>query len=107
MLGAAPESFPIFQWHDDTFTLPEGAVRLAGKRRSPRTRRSASAAPPTASSSISRPTARWCGNGTLPSRDIAERQPDWRERFENEAARHGPVADAAGLALARAWVATI
>ena len=29
MLAAAPESFPIFQWHDDTFTLPEGAMRLA------------------------------------------------------------------------------
>ena len=30
VLRAAPESFPIFQWHDDTFTLPKGAVRLAG-----------------------------------------------------------------------------
>ncbi|PDQ18539.1 GMP synthase, partial [Mesorhizobium sanjuanii] len=30
VLGALPENFPIFQWHDDTFALPENAVRLAG-----------------------------------------------------------------------------
>ena len=30
MLGALPEAFAIFQWHDDTFSLPENAVRLAG-----------------------------------------------------------------------------
>jgi hypothetical protein len=38
---------------------------------------------------------------------IAENQPGWPDRFEAEAAMHGPVADAAGLALARAWVATV
>ena len=30
VLGALPREFPIFEWHDDTFSLPEGAVRLAG-----------------------------------------------------------------------------
>lgn len=29
VLGALPPAFPIFQWHSDTFTLPEGAVHLA------------------------------------------------------------------------------
>ncbi len=38
---------------------------------------------------------------------LAARQPGWADRFEDEAARHGPLADATGLALARAWVATI
>ena len=38
---------------------------------------------------------------------IAERHPDWPGRFEGEAAQHGPEADAAGLAIARAWVAAI
>jgi len=33
--------------------------------------------------------------------------PDWPQRFESEAERHGPAADAAGLAIARAWVRTI
>jgi GMP synthase (glutamine-hydrolysing) len=31
----------------------------------------------------------------------------WREAHPAEAARHGAAADAAGLALARAWVALI
>ena len=35
---------------------------------------------------------------------IAEEAPDWPERHGREAARHGEAADAAGLALARAWV---
>ena len=30
VLGALPRTFPIFQWHDDTFSLPERAERLAG-----------------------------------------------------------------------------
>lgn len=30
VLGALPQKFPIFQWHDDTFDLPENAIRLAG-----------------------------------------------------------------------------
>ena len=38
---------------------------------------------------------------------LAEHQPDWLDRHEGEAALHGPQADAAGLALARAWVAAI
>ena len=38
---------------------------------------------------------------------IAERHPDWPGRFEGEAERHGPEADAAGLAIARAWVRAI
>ena len=38
---------------------------------------------------------------------LAEHQPGWAARYETEAARHGPVADATGLALARAWVSTI
>ena len=38
---------------------------------------------------------------------LAARQPQWREAHAAEAARHGPAADAAGLAIARAWVAQI
>ncbi len=29
LMSALPARFPQFQWHDDTFTLPEQAVRLA------------------------------------------------------------------------------
>ncbi len=35
---------------------------------------------------------------------LAEHHPGWAGRHEEEAATHGPQADAAGLALARAWV---
>ena len=32
VLGALPTRFPVFQWHSDTFTLPEGALHLATSR---------------------------------------------------------------------------
>jgi hypothetical protein len=38
---------------------------------------------------------------------LARRQPGWPERHPAEAARHGPAADAAGLAIARAWAGLI
>ena len=33
--GHLPEDFPAFQWHDDSFDLPEGAVLLASSHRCP------------------------------------------------------------------------
>ncbi|GAA4743209.1 hypothetical protein GCM10023350_29890 [Nocardioides endophyticus] len=30
VFGRLPAEFDVFQWHSDTFTLPDGAVRLAG-----------------------------------------------------------------------------
>jgi GMP synthase (glutamine-hydrolysing) len=36
--------------------------------------------------------------------EIEEYAPDWFGRMPREAARHGKAADAAGLALARAWI---
>ncbi|TPI18241.1 type 1 glutamine amidotransferase [Mesorhizobium sp. B4-1-1] len=107
VLAALPEKFPIFEWHDDTFGLPENAVRLAG-------------------SSIAENQAFRLGRAvygfqfhfeadTPMVRDwstsfagmIAERHPDWNDRLDDELARNGADADAAGLAIARAWVATI
>ena len=35
---------------------------------------------------------------------IAQKQPDWSERYPGEAERHGPVADDVGKKIARAWV---
>jgi GMP synthase-like glutamine amidotransferase len=107
VLAALPESFPIFEWHDDTFGLPEAAVRLA-------------------ESTVAENQAFRLGRAvygfqfhfeadTPMVRDwsasfaemIAERNPDWHERLDDELARNGADADAAGLAIARAWVATI
>jgi hypothetical protein len=38
---------------------------------------------------------------------IAARHPDWADRLDGEMAKNGPAADAAGLAIACAWVALI
>lgn len=35
VLGALPSQFPIMQWHSDTFSLPPGAVHLAGTAKAP------------------------------------------------------------------------
>jgi len=39
--------------------------------------------------------------------EIRQITPDWLPRYPDEAARHGPEADAAGLAVARAWTKLI
>lgn len=107
VLAALPADFPIFQWHDDTFGLPEAAAHLAAN-------------PAVASQAFrigraaygfqfhfeaSRALVRqW----NVDFADwLAANRPDWPERHDAEAERHGPAADAAGLAIARAWVAAI
>lgn len=107
VLSALPRRFPIFQWHDDTFALPPGATWLAtngvARNQAFRVGRAAYGiqfhfeADRALVTEWNRAFAEW----------LAERQPDWRGRFETEAARHGPAADAAGMAIARAWVAMI
>lgn len=107
LLSAVPRAFPIFQWHDDTFSLPPGAAHLA-----------ASDVAANQAFRIGRATYgtqfhfeadqalvnEW---NTAFSGYLAEHQPTWPARSAGEAARHGPDADAAGLAIARAWVALI
>jgi GMP synthase-like glutamine amidotransferase len=107
VLRGAPRDFSIFQWHDDTFGLPPGAVHLA---RSDEAENQAFR--------IGRATygiqfhfeadrrlvRQW--NNAFAAY-LAEHQPGWAERFEDEAARHGAGADAAGLAIARAWIGLI
>ena len=107
VLGRLPASFPVFQWHDDTFRLPKGAVRLAGN-----------AAAENQAFRIGRATygfqfhfeadralvRQWSARfGDL----IAHKRADWAQTMEAEAAGPGAEADAAGLAIARAWVAAI
>jgi GMP synthase-like glutamine amidotransferase len=107
VLGGLPERFPIFQWHDDTFTLPRGGVRLAGNlaahNQAFRIGRAGYGMQFhfEADRSLVR---QW--NATF-AEWLAQRQPGWPERHDEEAARYGPAADAAGLAIARAWVARI
>ena len=107
VLGALPDRFPIFQWHDDTFDLPEKAVRLAGNdvalNQAFRIGRAVYGFQ--FHFEADRPLVRdWSASFATV---IADRHPDWVERLDDEMARSGPDADAAGLAIARAWVATI
>jgi GMP synthase (glutamine-hydrolysing) len=107
VLSAAGSAFPIFQWHRDTFTLPAGALHLAENaevaHQAFRLGRAAYGMQfhfEADRTVVAGWTASFCA--------AAERmQPGWQGLHASEAARHGPAADAAGLAIARAWVALI
>lgn len=102
-----PARFPIFQWHDDTFSLPPGAVRLAGNdvaaNQAFRIGRAVYGFQ--FHFEASRPLVRaW---STTFAHLIAGRNPDWPDRLEGEMEKHGAQADAVGLAIARAWTTVI
>jgi GMP synthase-like glutamine amidotransferase len=107
VLSAVTHSFPIFHWHSDTFTLPESAVHLA-------------------SSSMTKYQAFRLGRAVYGIQfhfeadtklvdewrrvfhdQIKNLDPDWLGNYHIYLERDGAAADAAGLALARAWVALI
>jgi GMP synthase-like glutamine amidotransferase len=107
VLSALPDTFRSFQWHSDTFTLPPGAAHLA-----------TSAVALHQAFRIGRASygmqfhfeadrsivADW----TRRFPDLAERmRPGWTKDHPRLDAAVGPAADAAGLALARAFVARI
>ncbi|MDT8855695.1 type 1 glutamine amidotransferase [Paracoccaceae bacterium Fryx2] len=107
VLSALPAAFPIFQWHSDTFTLPEGAVHLAQ-----------SSAAAQQGFRVGRATygtqfhfeanraivADWSREFS----GLAERMhPGWQNARPALAATLGAEADAAGLAIARGWVGLI
>lgn len=104
LFEGAPASFPIFQWHDDTFILPEVAERLA-------------------TGNVVENQAFKIGRATYgvqfhfeADRTVVEEwnkqysqlltriQPGWAERHPQEAASCGPASDAAGMIIARNWV---
>jgi GMP synthase-like glutamine amidotransferase len=107
VLAMLSREFPIFQWHDDTFSLPENAVRLAGndvaENQAFRVGRAVYGFQ--FHFEADRPVVKdWSSSF---AQTIAARHPEWPGKLEGEMARNGPEADASGLAIARAWVATI
>jgi GMP synthase-like glutamine amidotransferase len=103
VLSAVNGSAPLFHWHNDTFTLPPGAVNLAF-------------------SDMTEIQAFRIGRAVYGiqfhfeadrklvaawTRDLAETiaecAPEWATRHAVDAARLGPVADSTGIAIARAW----
>ena len=107
VLGSLGGSFPIFEFHTDTFSLPQGAVHLAQTKTAPNQAfRMGRATYGTqfhfeANRNI---VADW----TREFPDIVEaRQPGWADAHPALAQTRGAISDAAGLAIARAWVALI
>jgi GMP synthase-like glutamine amidotransferase len=104
VLAAIDGGAPLFHWHTDTFTLPPGATCLA-----------ASDMTAIQAFRIGRAVygiqfhfeadRKLVADWTRDFADtIAEYAPDWPTRHPAHATRFGPAADAAGLAIARAWV---
>lgn len=104
LTSGLPGRFPIFEWHDDTFTLPEGAVRLATNGAAPNQafRIGRAAYGVQFHFEADRKLVReW---NRVFADVIAVRHPEWDTIHRAEEERHGAAADAAGLAIARAWV---
>ena len=106
VLAAMGEAAPIFHWHLDTFTLPPGAVHLATSAMT------ADAGLPHRPRRLRHPVpfrgrhrARRELDARFRRRDRRTTRPTGSSAIREEAARHGAAADAAGLALARAWIA--
>ena len=105
VLAALPLTFPIYQWHSDTFTLPDGAIHLASSAGAMhQAYRIGRATYGTqfhfeASRAVVRDWRAAFGDY------MAAAKPGWQ--FEDEAATIGAAADAHGLAIARAWVGLI
>ncbi len=104
VLSAVTDTFPIFQWHSDTFTLPQGAVHLAtsASARHQAFRIGRATYGTQFHFEANRPmVADWLAR--FPEL-VDKMSPGWTSRHADLAATVGHQADAHGLALARAWV---
>jgi GMP synthase (glutamine-hydrolysing) len=107
VLSTLPDQFPIFQWHSDTFTLPDGALHLA-------------------QSATARHQAFRIGRATYGTQfhfeasravvaewlrrfpeAVEAMSPGWTANHKTLAETLGHQADSHGLTLARAWVGLI
>lgn len=107
VLSAAPAAFPVFQWHSDTFTLPPGAVHLAENDDAPMQAFMLGRATYGMQFhfEMSRPVVAdlaW----RFPEL-VEDHHPGFAATLPDGPGGHGPAADAAGLAMARAWVAQV
>ena len=107
VLSAAGDTFPIFHWHRDTFSLPQDAVHMATSDRTVnQAYRIGRAVYGTQFhfEADSRLVTEW---STALSEMIADFDSQWAVEFPEKLQRTGPVADKAGAALAQAWVGLI
>jgi GMP synthase-like glutamine amidotransferase len=107
VLGALPSTFPIFEWHDDTFSLPKDALRLAGNRTAENQAFRIGRATYGFQFHFEADRALVREWSAMFADVVAQKRPGWAETMEREGPVRGADADAAGMAIARAWVATI
>jgi GMP synthase-like glutamine amidotransferase len=107
LVAALGTGAPVFHWHNDTFTLPPGAVHLAssGQTENQAFRVGRAVYGIQFHFEAGTELVREWTDGY--AQTIARVQPDWFERYTREEARHGAKADRVGRAIARAWVALV
>ncbi len=107
LFADVPERFAIFQWHDDHFSLPAGATRLAASPIAGNQAFRFGRAAYGTQFHFEADTALVRQWNTDFSAHIAEHKAGWPHRHEDEEAAYGAAADAAGRAIARAWVSVL
>lgn len=107
VLSVMPDRFLSFQWHDDTFTLPQGSAHLAENEaaRHQAFRLGRAAYGFQFHFEANREVVR---NWMTHFPEVIERkEPGWLSRHGELEPTDGQLSDEAGLALARAWVRQI
>ncbi|MCL7999580.1 type 1 glutamine amidotransferase [Brucella sp. 21LCYQ03] len=107
VLSAAGAAFPIFHWHRDTFSLPDGAVHMATSDMTVNQAYRIGRATYGTQFHFEADTklvSEW--SGSL-SEMIAGFDSQWAAEFPRNLQLSGVAADRAGAALARAWVGLI
>ena len=107
VLSALPGEFPMMQWHSDTFTLPPGAVHLAGSTLAPVQcyRYGRAGYGMQFHFEASRAVVADWAREFAPA--FEANRPGWVADYATHAAADGVAADVHGLAIARAWVKLI
>jgi GMP synthase-like glutamine amidotransferase len=98
---------PLFHWHLDTFSLPPGAVHLATSDLTEMQAFRIGRAVYGIQFHFEAGTELVADWTRVFADEIREYEPGWFKRHRREARAHGAAADAAGRALARAWISRI
>lgn len=101
------DEFRIFEWHADTFTLPRDAVLLATNSVTVNQAFRVGRAAYGMQFHFEANTEVVEGWRTGFQQSIEKMSPGWLDNYVQHVASHGACADAAGLAIARAWVRLI
>jgi GMP synthase-like glutamine amidotransferase len=101
------EEFRIFEWHADTFTLPQDAILLATNSVTANQAFRIGRAAYGTQFHFEASTDVVEGWRSGFEQSIEKMSPGWLKDYEQHVANHGASADAAGLAIARAWVKLI